>query len=64
MRLLCGNGCCCCGQVVYPALRDVLGDLTPDHLLAEHQGEATHSSSSNSEMQLSLVSLRYMRAAC
>lgn len=25
-------------QVVYPALRDVLGDLTPDHLLAEHQG--------------------------
>jgi hypothetical protein len=27
-------------QVVYPALRDVLGDLTPDHLLAKHQGEA------------------------
>jgi hypothetical protein len=27
--------------VAYPALRDVLGDLTPDHLLAEHQGEPT-----------------------
>eukprot|EP00882_Tetradesmus_deserticola_P002737 GHRQ01002910.1.p1 GENE.GHRQ01002910.1~~GHRQ01002910.1.p1 ORF type:complete len:157 (+),score=51.41 GHRQ01002910.1:165-635(+) len=26
-------------EVVYPALRDVLGDLTPDHLLSEHQGE-------------------------
>jgi hypothetical protein len=26
-------------QVVYPALRDMLGDLTSDHLLAEHQGE-------------------------
>eukprot|EP00882_Tetradesmus_deserticola_P001105 GHRQ01001197.1.p1 GENE.GHRQ01001197.1~~GHRQ01001197.1.p1 ORF type:complete len:211 (+),score=105.63 GHRQ01001197.1:166-798(+) len=24
-------------EVVYPALRDVLGDLTPDHLLSEHQ---------------------------
>jgi uncharacterized membrane protein YqjE len=35
---------CCCWlwQVVYPALRDVLGDLTPDHLLSEHQGESAH----------------------
>ncbi|KAF8069521.1 hemerythrin-like protein [Scenedesmus sp. PABB004] len=24
-------------EVLYPALRDALGDLTPDHLLAEHQ---------------------------